>query len=471
MCTFVARLAKLRPVIVTYFTAPSNYDRVKAEIARDFLPGEEDLLVIALDEAGSKSIYDTSVIEPAFEKAWVKMFNDEPLQCVKTGRIYEPVAMFFRRSLETVIRLGPSNVKTYNWLPVTTLMFSSLGLIGDDPEPFIRAQAESRGVPFDNVALELFSAATGRVVDDQVNPPIYDWENHPQAADLPADFIGGVVMMVPGALKKSHGAITFDAALYAPKATDLLRTWYGETGRKAFYAGPLLPQTPEDTSADPRAKKIQDFLDEHLVSHGKRSVIYVAFGSLFWPSDNAKIWAMLEVLIEKNIPFVMSCGAALSTQSPADIQEKLTQYKHAIITEWVPQQALLEHPATGWYISHGGHNSALEAINAVVPMILWPIAADQPVNAVHLADTLDVAYELIEVRHGSGLGKIYRTGRTPIGTVDAVKAELREVLDRAFGEDGARKRENLVALHKTLQTAWAEDGDARRDVEAFLDDI
>ena len=44
MCTFVARLAKLRPVIVTYFTAPSNYDRVKAEIARDFLPGEEDLL-------------------------------------------------------------------------------------------------------------------------------------------------------------------------------------------------------------------------------------------------------------------------------------------------------------------------------------------------------------------------------------------------------------------------------------------
>ena len=103
--------------------------------------------------------------------------------------------------------------------------------------------------------------------------------------------------------------------------------------------------------------------------------------------------------------------------------------------------------------------------------ILWPIAADQPVNAVHLADTLDVAYELIEVGHGSGLGKIYRTGRTPIGTVDAVKAELREVLDRAFGEDGARKRENLVALRKTLQTAWAEDGDARRDVEAFLDDI
>ena len=48
----------------------------------------------------------------------------------------------------------------------------------------------------------------------------------------------------------------------------------------------------------------------------------------------------------------MSCGAALSTQSPADIQEKLTQYKHAIITEWVPQQALLEHPVRCLLLLH-----------------------------------------------------------------------------------------------------------------------
>ena len=44
MCTLVARLVKLRPVIVTFFTVPSILDRVKAEIARDFLAGEEDLL-------------------------------------------------------------------------------------------------------------------------------------------------------------------------------------------------------------------------------------------------------------------------------------------------------------------------------------------------------------------------------------------------------------------------------------------
>ncbi len=103
--------------------------------------------------------------------------------------------------------------------------------------------------------------------------------------------------------------------------------------------------------------------------------------------------------------------------------------------------------------------------------IVWPVTADQPVNAIHLSETLDVAYELIEVRHGAGLGKIYRNGRTPVGTIDAVKAEARGVLDLAFGEDGARKRANILKLRDTLRAAWAENGVAQREVESFVDDI
>lgn len=36
MCTFAARLAKLGPITVTFFVAASLYERVKAEVARDF---------------------------------------------------------------------------------------------------------------------------------------------------------------------------------------------------------------------------------------------------------------------------------------------------------------------------------------------------------------------------------------------------------------------------------------------------
>ena len=92
-------------------------------------------------------------------------------------------------------------------------------------------------------------------------------------------------------------------------------------------------------------------------------------------------------------------------------------------------------------------------------------------NATYLSEDLEVAYELIEVRNGTGAGKIYRNGRVPIATVDAVKAEMNEVLDRAFGDDGKRKRQNLQRLRKVLREAWSEGGVAKREVEAFLDDF
>ena len=30
----------------------------------------------------------------------------------------------------------------------------------------------------------------------------------------------------------------------------------------------------------------------------------MSFGSLFWPSEPAKVWAFIDVLLEKKIPFV-----------------------------------------------------------------------------------------------------------------------------------------------------------------------
>ena len=107
------------------------------------------------------------------------------------------------------------------------------------------------------------------------------------------------------------------------------------------------------------------------------------------------------------------------------------------------------------------------------PRILWPISEEQPVNAIHLTDHLNVAYELIEVRNGTGLGSIYRNGKKPTGTIDAVKAEVSDVLDRAFGEDEEKKRVSVLALRKILRDAWSnnENETARKEVEGLLDEL
>ena len=114
---------------------------------------------------------------------------------------------------------------------------------------------------------------------------------------------------------------------------------------------------------------------------------------------------------------------------------------------------------------------ALNLTDMIHTSILWPFNGDQPLNTVHITDNLQIGYELLEVRTGDGLKPIYRTGYTPKGTVEAVKAEAREVLTKAFGEDGARKRENIRKLQKGALELWKEGGEARRAAEQLLDDV
>ena len=101
--------------------------------------------------------------------------------------------------------------------------------------------------------------------------------------------------------------------------------------------------------------------------------------------------------------------------------------------------------------------------------ILWPFAGDQPANAAYLTDGLHAGYELMEVRTGPGLLPILRSGRKAIGTVDAIRAEARSVLTRAFSADGAEKRANVEKLQRALLGEWEHGGAARADVIAFLE--
>ena len=112
---------------------------------------------------------------------------------------------------------------------------------------------------------------------------------------------------------------------------------------------------------------------------------------------------------------------------------------------------------------------SVPSITSASTRILWPFGGDQSLNAVHIADNLQIGYELLEVRTGHGLRPICRTGYTPKGTIAAMKAEARDVLTKAFGEDGARRRAALVAVRKSVMSEWEDGGASKRDVSAFLD--
>jgi hypothetical protein len=93
----------------------------------------------------------------------------------------------------------------------------------------------------------------------------------------------------------------------------------------------------------------------------------IAFGSLHYPKDTAKLHAFVEELIASGTPFLWSHASPVA-KVPEALERGITAYEDGMHASWVPQRAVLRHAATGWFVSHGGWNSTQEALSNHVPM-------------------------------------------------------------------------------------------------------
>lgn len=62
-----------------------------------------------------------------------------------------------------------------------------------------------------------------------------------------------------------------------------------------------------------------------------------------------------------------------------------------LVPYWAPQTEILGHTSVGGFLSHCGWNSTLESIVNGVPLIAWPLYAEQKMNATMLTEELGVA--------------------------------------------------------------------------------
>ncbi|KAJ2992083.1 hypothetical protein NUW54_g8015 [Trametes sanguinea] len=95
MCTLAACLVKLRNVIVTMFMSGAFAERVRAEIAKDFEPGEEQLLarITLVPLRQSNSPFDSASYEADFLDVWAQFMGGRPLGgCAVDGtpRVVDP---------------------------------------------------------------------------------------------------------------------------------------------------------------------------------------------------------------------------------------------------------------------------------------------------------------------------------------------------------------------------------------------
>ncbi|XP_020566583.1 UDP-glucuronosyltransferase 1-1-like [Oryzias latipes] len=60
--------------------------------------------------------------------------------------------------------------------------------------------------------------------------------------------------------------------------------------------------------------------------------------------------------------------------------------KNVKLMKWVPQNDLLAHPGARAFITHAGSHGTFEGLCHAVPMLMFPIAGDQPDNAAKMAN-------------------------------------------------------------------------------------
>ncbi|KAH9940519.1 UDP-Glycosyltransferase/glycogen phosphorylase [Epithele typhae] len=494
LITLCARLVQLRPhVYVTFLCSTSVFERVCKELARCFDDGAptaeeaQRMRVIAIGDVAAASSPNAVKV---FTDVWQALLREEDLTCQQTGTQYgampKPLAAvidFMAIPVYEAMRsLKGDKVKIFAWVPAMQSPWfhfhgpRTRGGLGN-----VRAQVEDEvrrtGRTYEEIALEIGRRGSGKVIKVPGLPMMHDYENNPQDYPVPSSFYVDVFPKIHEAMEMMDGLLMASSTSYEPEAVAETKAWMRSIGRFAYVTGPLLPSTSRKVSAkfekrqSLKPDRIQTFLDETLVADGERSLLYISFGSLYWPSSAPeKLWAFIDVVMERKIPFILGHASPLAS-IPNEARDKIEAYGKALLCPWTPQQLILNHPATGWLLYHGGMSGVLEAISAGIPLILWPAFADQEANAIMLSEKHRVGYELLEVRTGMGLRPICRTGYVPVGTVEAVRREARDVLARAFGADGARKRKRMGVLRRAVMGEWDAEGESRRDVCAFLDSL
>lgn len=76
---------------------------------------------------------------------------------------------------------------------------------------------------------------------------------------------------------------------------------------------------------------------------------------------------------------------------PAELPPAGVQGVGYVVPSWAPQARVLVHRAMGAMLTHCSWNSVLESVARGVPMIAWPLYAEQRQNAVMLCEETRVA--------------------------------------------------------------------------------
>ena len=196
-----------------------------------------------------------------------------------------------------------------------------------------------------------------------------------------------------------------------------------------------------------------------LESQPKRSVLFLCFGSLglFSEEQLKEIAVGLErsgqrfLWVVRSPPSKDPSRRFLAPPEP-DLNSLLpdgfldrTKERGLMVKSWAPQVAVLNHASVGGFVTHCGWNSVLEAVCAGVPMVAWPLYAEQRFNRVVLVEEMKLAFPMEESEEG-------------FVTATEVEKRVRELME---SEEGNTLRLRIMAMKEAAETAMSDGGSSR----------
>ncbi|XP_043710148.1 scopoletin glucosyltransferase-like [Telopea speciosissima] len=237
-------------------------------------------------------------------------------------------------------------------------------------------------------------------------------------------------------------------------------------GRKAWDIGPVSLRNRD--FADKAQRGNNTYIDGHeyclnwLDKKKSNSVLYVCFGSVtrFTASQLVAIAMALET---SGHPFIWVVRSE-EREIPEGFEER-NEGKGLIIRDWAPQVLILDHPAVGGFVTHCGWNSTLESVSAGVPMITWPLFAEQFYNEKLVTQVL---------RIGVSVGAHEWSGFVGEGNAAAVKREdIEKAVEQLMGggEEAERMSSRATELKEKARRAVEEGGSSYTNLTNLIEEL
>ncbi|XP_076949974.1 nuatigenin 3-beta-glucosyltransferase-like [Bidens hawaiensis] len=264
---------------------------------------------------------------------------------------------------------------------------------------------------------------------------------------------GKILELIYESEKRSYGFVHDTFYEMEPAYVDHFKK---TKGVKVWHIGPLFHFF--NRVSDNKHDCLSWLDDQHL-----HSVIYVCFGSMV-RFPEAQITEIALALEESKRPFVWVVGKAGHVGLPDGFEERTKrENKGLIITKWAPQVEILQHPAVGGFLTHCGWNSTLEAVVAGVPLVTWPLFAEQFYNAKLL--------ELLGIGVGVGVD-VWNLGyeiKSPI----IRKRDIIKAIERLLGDSGIAEsvRQNSKELAIKTNKAIEDNGSSINSLMALIEEL